>query len=404
MVPTRTLSRHDAARMLDRYHFRPGAREAIFRRLGSVQYDPLKPMGRNPDLTLQARVPGYRIDDWGAAAYSDRVVYDAWDKQVCLVPIEDWPYRKVYHREHRRRWQAKIFEPHADAVAATLSELERRGPMATESFAEKRSVAQWQGSWYGPRLVKNVLRALWDSGQIVTYHRVAGRHVYALPEQVVPQELLGGPDPGRGQSLRYLIRRRVQTTGLLRPSAEKALWFLPCSRDERVGIVETLVAQRELELGDIEGEPYLLWPPAVEALDDGETDSVPRFIAPLDPLIWDRTGVSKLFGFDYVWEVYKPASKRTWGYYVLPVWWRGAFVARLDARLEGARWHLRRWWWEDGAVVGADLLAGLEMAFQRFLVYLGAADIRVDRSSRAVPSDVRAALKAAHGTLADSHP
>jgi len=48
-----------------------------------VQYDPLNPVGRNPDLVLQARVPGYQVDDWQQAAYVDRIIYDSWDKMAC---------------------------------------------------------------------------------------------------------------------------------------------------------------------------------------------------------------------------------------------------------------------------------------------------------------------------------
>jgi hypothetical protein len=68
--------------LLARYHFAPTDLPRVFERLGTVQYDPLNPVGHNPDLVLQARVPGYRVDDWQALAYEQRLVYDAWDKQA----------------------------------------------------------------------------------------------------------------------------------------------------------------------------------------------------------------------------------------------------------------------------------------------------------------------------------
>src|SRR6266571_1177100 len=81
---TLTLSRAEARRFLATYHFTPTNVSGVFERLGTVQYDPLNPVGRNPDLVFQARVPGYQVDDWQKTAYSDRLVYDSWDKQACL--------------------------------------------------------------------------------------------------------------------------------------------------------------------------------------------------------------------------------------------------------------------------------------------------------------------------------
>jgi uncharacterized protein YcaQ len=76
------LSGEQARRFLVTYHFTPMDLPGVFARLGTVQYDPLNPVGRNPDLVLQARIPGYRVDDWQQAAYVNRLIYDAWDKQA----------------------------------------------------------------------------------------------------------------------------------------------------------------------------------------------------------------------------------------------------------------------------------------------------------------------------------
>ncbi|MEO8956131.1 MAG: hypothetical protein ABI396_13355 [Ktedonobacteraceae bacterium] len=78
---TITLSRAEARRFLARYHFAPTDMVGTIERLATVQYDPLNPVGRNTDLVFQARVPGYQVDDWQKIAYTDRSIYDAWDKQ-----------------------------------------------------------------------------------------------------------------------------------------------------------------------------------------------------------------------------------------------------------------------------------------------------------------------------------
>ena len=75
------LSREQARRFLTAYHFTQTDLPGVFERLGTVQYDPLNPVGRNPDLVLQARIPDYQVDDWQQAAYTNCLIYDAWDKQ-----------------------------------------------------------------------------------------------------------------------------------------------------------------------------------------------------------------------------------------------------------------------------------------------------------------------------------
>ena len=82
------ISREQARRLLTLYHFTPTDLPGVFARLGTVQYDPLNPVGRNHDLVLQARVPGYCIDDWQKTAYTDRLIYDAWDKQASLITVK----------------------------------------------------------------------------------------------------------------------------------------------------------------------------------------------------------------------------------------------------------------------------------------------------------------------------
>ena len=89
-------------------------------------------------------------------------------------------------------------------------------------------------------------------------------------------------------------------------------------------------------------------------------------------MMWDRKSLLQIFDFDYIWEVYKPAEQRKWGYYILPVFYGDRFVARVDSRLENGTWTISRWWWEPDFIPNADLLDVVENAIQHFLHYLRA--------------------------------
>jgi len=74
------------------------------------------------------------------------------------------------------------------------------------------------------------------------------------------------------------------------------------------------------------------------------------FLAPLDPFVWDRQFLRSLYDFDYVWEVYVPAAKRRWGYYVLPLLFGDRLVGRIEPRFDrrAGRLQVIDMWWEDG--------------------------------------------------------
>jgi uncharacterized protein len=374
------LSTAEARRLLAAYQFTPASTAGVFDRLGCVQFDPLKPVGRNADLALQARVPGYRVDDWETAAYSDRLAYDAWDKMACLVPISDWPYRRHYHSWYRDRWQPTVLGPYEGAAEAILRELREHGPRSSLDFEDQQRVESWAGSWYGPKLAKQVARALWDSGEIVTTRRASGRHVYDLAKRVIPAEFFQAPPVEERTAQEFVMLRRHQSAGLLRASVDGALWNIPgrIAALARSAMLASLVERAALREVTVEGRRYHALPSALEWLDAEPTDAM-QFVAPLDTFMWDRLAVEEIFGFEYRWEVYVPEEKRRWGYYVLPVVLRDRIVARFDSRLVTGTWHVYSWQWEPEADRDDAAFAALTGAVSRFRDYLGAKKVTLPR-------------------------
>lgn len=375
-----------------RYHFRPGPVEEVVARLRGVQFDPLRPLGCNHDLVLQARVPDYRIDDWRALAYDRRTVYDGWDKQACLLPFSAWSTRRIFHKWHAP-WFERIFDQHPHAVEAVLAELEVRGPLLPKEFAFQERKAEWQGSWFGPSVTKQTLRALWHTGKVMTHSRRGGHHVYDLAERLVPPELWSKPPPTEDEALRQIVLDRHHAIGILSPTASQEVWTLPIKTAGRRAMSERLVAEGEVTPVEIDGLLAQATPELLAGLDEGPLEPRAIFIAPLDQLMWDRKLVQRVFGFDYIWEVYKPAAQRKWGYYVLPVLYGDRFVARFDAAAREGVLHIEAWHWEPDEPA-AELWPALEAAFAGFADYLGVRGIRAAKGvDRRVLEAARAGLR-----------
>jgi uncharacterized protein len=386
-----TLSHAEARRFLATYHFTQTDVPGVFERLGTVQYDPLNPVGRNPDLVLQARVPGYQVDDWQTTAYTDRIIYDAWDKQACLVPVGDWPLRAAIRAMYRPYHDREIMESAPDAAAKILAAIDAQGPMSSSEFEDRKRYGE-KGSWYGQTRTKRLLRAMWVCGELVTHHRKSGRHYYDRPERVIPAQHYSNPFSADEQAYhRWIIARRFQAVGLLRPQAEAAIWSACGDSAVRKLAIAQLVEDGTLTPVTIGERNWTYYMPTklLPLLDAAPLKPQAIFLAPLDSFLWDRKGVQYLFNFDYTWEVYKPAAQRRWGYYVLPVLYGDRFVARLDSRLENGVWTIARWWWESEVMPTADLLDALREATRKFARYLRANSVRVEAG---VAQEVRQAM------------
>jgi uncharacterized protein YcaQ len=122
------------------------------------------------------------------------------------------------------------------------------------------------------------------------------------------------------------------------------------------------------------------------------------FLAPLDPLCWDRDLLRRLFDFDYIWEVYVPAPKRKWGYYVLPILFGDRLVGRIEPRLNRRARALDvvGMWWQDGfdPLAEPGFVAALARALVAHRDFGGLESITFPRTARHRPwvTAIRGAL------------
>jgi uncharacterized protein len=360
----------------------PAKPESVLRvvdRLGSLQFDPLEVAGRNHDLVLLARIAGYRrewTDHW---LYEDRRLYETYNKSLNIVPVAELPwYRWIWDRAQVRH-TARAFDEHAPLVEELMDRIRTTGPMSAIDI-EPRAAIEW--SWRPTNQVRALLEGLAEAGILGLSRRDGNRRVYDLVERLFPAEVLAQVVPIR-DSFRHKLLSRYRAHGLLGLSGSAELWLGTSPQIDigmQDGVPLNVAGRRELhqELLDegailpvqVEGIRGLRFIPAEELprLEQAEREvgagspsggsaAGVAFLAALDPLVWDRSFLRELYDFDYIWEVYVPAAKRRWGYYVLPILYGDRLVGRIEPRIERRSGTLRILgiWWEDGFDPVADV-------------------------------------------------
>lgn len=341
----------------------PAVPESVLRvmdRLGSLQFDPLEVAGRNHDLVLLARIAGYRRDWAEHWLYTDRRLYETYNKSLQIVPVAELPlYRYAWDRA-RTRHDAAAFDEHAPLVTELLDRIREQGHLLSRNVGPREAI-DWY--WRPTNQVRAILEALAEAGVLGIARRERNYRVYDLSERLFPAEVLAERRPATEQQAHRLLSR-YRGHGLLGTSGNAELWVggtgyaadRAAVRDELVGAGRLVPVTVEGLRGErfVVGEEIPLLEQAIAEVRAGDPPGAAQpgvaFLAPLDPLCWDRDLLRRLFAFDYVWEVYVPAGRRRWGYYVLPVLYGDRLVGRIEPRIDRRAGKLRilGLWWEDG--------------------------------------------------------
>jgi len=359
---------------------------AAMRAMEDLQLDPLVVVARAHDLMLHSRVNDYEIDDWATLTYERREFFE-WGGWLAVRPMEELPYFRVVMRRERSQGRiADIEDDHPDAIHEMRALLRERGEVSNRDFAmnDRTRVDDYRGR----KDSALALHYLWRIGEVMVTRRERFERVYALAEAVAPREALRDVDPEEADEV--LLRKQIASDGLSRLVSMHGLLRRPVPADELAKRRARWLADGDAVEVRVEG-----WRAThlavgadaalIEALERGEvpsawapiantTDEEAVFLSPLDP-VSARGRAKPLFGFDYVWEVYKPVEKRRFGYYVLPILWGDRLVGRIDPKLDRTSDTLvvNGLWLEDPALAKDEAFGeAIASGMARFVRFLGA--------------------------------
>ncbi len=328
----------------------------VFRKFGSIQFDPIAVAGRSHDLVLHARVAGYE-PAWCDSLYERREIFEMTNKALSFVPASEFPWFRFGWGRKGPRFHAGVLAENAAVAERVLGRIRAEGALSALDFEPERGAPK---DWFGmpENLVRAVLEAYTVTGVLGLARREGNLRYYDLLERLLPAELLGYEVPVREQ-LRHKLLSRYRAHGLLGAGGAGGTFDRIAPPNPMPGWPGRNELRKELiELGalvpvDVEGVPGKRFVLAEELeLLQAPPEPAPSvaFIAPFDSLLWDNALVASLFGFDYVWEGFFPPARRRWGWYVLPICFGDRFVGRIEPRIDRdrARVEVLGAWWEDG--------------------------------------------------------
>lgn len=314
----------------------------LISRIQVLQLDSVSVAVRAHYAPVFSRLGPYDRDVLDRAAWGPsktRLLTEYWAHEAALMAVDDWPLLRWRMRQYRHgRWGTHIVKANPQLVEDVIDAVAHLGPSTAGEIeahleAEPRHA---KGAWWNRSDTKWVCEALFASGTLTTATRVGFARHYDLVERVLPAEVLAR-QVDDDEAVRQLTLRAATALGVA-TEADIRDYFRLAAQQTKPAIAD-LVAAGEIQSVSVDGwsaPAYLRAGQTVPRLDRGTA-----LLCPFDPLIFFRPRVERLFNFHYRIEIYTPAAKRQYGYYVWPFLLDGELVARVDLKADRAADTLR---------------------------------------------------------------
>jgi uncharacterized protein YcaQ len=308
-------------------------------RLGAIQIDSVNVLARAHYLPTFSRYGPYPTAALDDLAQTRRELFEYWGHAACFLPMDAYPLMRWRMANQRENW-ASLSRRQRDFIESVHREVTERGPLAASELSRG---GKSTGPWWGWSNGKEALELLLSQGRVAIAGRRNFERVYDIPERVIPATVRQPSHPPAADAKKALLVRaaRAMGVGTAKDIAQYFhidAWWDRMSPDGRRAPASTQVLFDELlEDGRLQRVTVEGWKQpayAVPELRVPRTVDVRAIVSPFDPLMWERKWTKAVFDFDYQIEIYVPAPKRIYGYYVLPFVMGDRFAARVDLKAD----------------------------------------------------------------------
>lgn len=368
-------------------------------RMRLLQIDSIHVVARSPYLVLHSRLGAYP-PTWLDDALAHGRLAECWAHEACFVPAADLPLHRRWGQRQghwSQRSATRMRAAHAAEMDELLARIRANGPVRASDFPRGDGA---QSGWWEWKPEKRWLEAWFSLGELMVIRRERFQRIYDVAARV-----LGGLDPPFAENTQApaAIRERFILDSVRALGVTQARWIADYYRLKptvRATELEPLLASGQLLEVQVRGwlAPGYVHRDHAALLDQAIAGRLrathTALLSPFDPVVWDRARALAMFGFEYTIECYTPASKRRYGYYVLPILHRGALVGRLDAKAHRAEgvFEIKALYLEPGVQVTPRLVRELAAAIRHTAAWH---ETPTPRLVRGEPASLASALRTA---------
>lgn len=305
---------------------------AAIEHLGYIQIDAISVIQRAHHHTLWNRNPKYKTSQLDQLV-NEKQVFEYWSHAAAYLPMRDFRYSLVRKQALATGELKHWFERDEAMQKKVLRRIELEGPLKAKDFEHAgKKVGEWKS-----KPAKRALECLFMQGDLMIPRRENFQKVYELTERVLPEGLdVSIPSPE--EYARHLITRFLQANGLGRPA--EIAYLLKGKKPLVTETLKDMVSNGEVLQLKVTEKHFHALPDSMSLLSKPLARNKLKILSPFDNLLIQRKRMQDLFGFDYLIECYVPAKKRKYGYFCLPILWRGELVARMDCKVDRAKSQL----------------------------------------------------------------
>ncbi|WP_099824558.1 winged helix-turn-helix domain-containing protein [Oceaniglobus indicus] len=351
---------------------------ALIHRLGFVQIDSVSTVERAHHMILHARRTAYRPAMLAPLLERDRTLFEHWTHDASAIPMAFLPHWRLafaHHAEHlQQRWKTWRRAGYQNEFGPVMARIARDGPCRSDDFADRASGKTGDG-WWDWHPSKTALEYLWRTGDLAVSRREGFRKVYDLAANVYPA--CAAP-LDVAETIDWACTAALDRLGFA-TSGELAAFFAVISpADARhwcaTALSDGTIEAIEVQSADGTWRRHFARPGTAQT---AATLPAPphmiRVLSPFDPALRDRKRALRLFGFHYRIEIFTPAAKRKYGYYVFPILEGDRLIGRIDMTADrpDSTLNVAALWPEPGVRFGAGRIARLTAALNRTARFAG---------------------------------
>lgn len=315
----------------------------LAKRLNAFQIDSVNVLARAHYMPAFSRLGTYPMTSIDELAYKRKQLFEFWGHAACYLPIGLYPaFRWRMDQATDARWWKEVPARMKSYVEDVYKAIADSGPMTA---GEIPNAGKSKGKWWGWSDGKRAVEILFRQGRVTVADRRNFERIYDITERVIPKKVLGTPLPDPLEARKQLIVAAAKSLGVGTASDIAGYFHIDGWYDRNSGtkgrrsilpaLFSELVEAKRLKEAMVEGwdkKAYVA--PRTRVPAGSEISRTRALISPFDPIMWERKPTERLFGFEYKIEIYVPAPRRVYGYYVLPFILGDRFAARVDLKAD----------------------------------------------------------------------